>query len=336
VNRRDTIAALLALGATAGPLCALAQAQPGNKPYRIALLSDLPRSQESLLRLFAETLRRSGRIEGRDFVFYRSGIFYGQDIDRAVRRVVDENPDLIFTNNLGYAVAAHKLTKTTPIVMWISGFPVEGGVALSLARPGKNVTGVTIYAGAEVFGKLVQLLREAKPGIKRIGALCTYLPPFNPAEEAEPIMQEIRDAGRLLGVDIRIFEIAKPEQLADALAIAAAERLEALLLTSGVSVAARRQEILQFAAERRLPTITDFPWSGIELQPLMSYGAVPGLLIPQASAYVDRILWGGAKPGELPIQLPSKFELVVNLKTAKAIGITVPQSILLRADKVVE
>ncbi len=249
---------------------------------------------------------------------------------------MEEKPDLIFTNNLGYAIAAHKLTKTIPIVMWVSGFPVEGGVAMSLARPGKNVTGLTIYAGAEVFGKLVQLLREAKPRVKRIGALCTYLPPFHPPEEAEPILREIRDAGRSLGIDVRIFEIAKPEEATDALAAVVAERMEALVLTSGVSTASRRQEIMQFAVEKRLPTITDIRWVGVEPQPLLSYGAVPSLLIRQATAYVERILWGGAKPGDLPIQLPSKFELVVNLKTAKAIGITIPQSILIRADEVIQ
>lgn len=288
------------------------------------------------MRLFTETLRESGRIEGRDFVFYRSGIFAGPDTDQAVRRVVEEKPDLIFAANLGYVIAAHKLTKTIPIVMWISGFPVEGGVAVSLARPGKNVTGLTIYAGTEVFGKLVQLLREAKPGVKRIGALCTYLPPFHPAEEAEPIIREIRDAGRLLGIDVRIFEIAKPEQVTDALATVVAERMEGLLLTSGVSSRPRRQEIMQFALEKRLPTITDFRWFGTEPQPLLSYAPVPSLLIRQATAYVDRILWGGAKPGDLPIQLPAKFELVVNLKTAKAIGITVPPSILVRADELIQ
>lgn len=335
MNRRDTVRFLLALGATVGPLCDLVPAQTPRKPYRIALLSDFRPGQEPLLKLFAETLRGSGRIEGRDFVFYRSGIFYGQDIERSVRLVVDEKPDLIFTNNLGYAIAAHKLTKTIPIVMWVSGFPVEGGVAMSLGRPGKNVTGLTIYAGAGVFGKLVQLLREAKPGVKRIGALCTYLPPFNPPEEAELIMQEIRDAGRSLGVDVRLLQIAKSEQTADALATIATEHMEALLLTSGVSTASRQQEILQFALERRLPTITDIRWMGAAL-PLMSYGAVPRLLIPQASAYVDRILWGGAKPGDLAIQLPSKFELVVNQKTARAIGITIPQSILIRADEVID
>ena len=291
---------------------------------------------EGLLRLFTQTLRDAGRVEGRDFVYYRSGIVSGTDTDQAVRSAVEAKPDLIFARNLGYVIAAHKLTKTIPIVMWISGFPVEGGVAVSLARPGKNVTGLTIYAGTQVFGKLVQLLREAKPGIKRIGALCTYVPPFHPAEEAEPIMQEIRDAGRALGVEVRIFEIAKREQVAEALATVVAERMEALLLTTGVSIVPLRQEVMKLAIEKRLPTITDFRWIGIEPQPLMTYASIPSLLIRQATAYVDKILWGGARPGDLPIQLPLKLELVVNLKTAKAIGVTIPPSIMVRADEVIQ
>jgi len=336
MNRRDSITALFALGATSGQLCDLAQAQQARKPYRIAFLPDFDPRMEPLLKLFTETLRESGRIEGRDYVFYRSGIFSGEDTELAVRRAVEEKPDLIFARNLGYVIAAHKLTKTIPIVMWISGFPVEGGVATSLARPGKNVTGLTIYAGTQVFGKLAQLLREAKPTVKRIGALCTYLPPFHPAEEAEPIIQEMRDAGRLLGIDVRILQIAKSEQISDALATVVSERMEALLLTTGVSIIQHRQKVMQFAVEKRLPTITDFRWIGIEPQPLLSYAAVPGLLIRQATDYVNRILWEGAKPGDLPIQLPAKFQLVANVKTAKAIGVTIPQSILIRADEVIQ
>lgn len=336
MNRRDAISALLALGALGGSLGNLAQAQTAHRPYRIALLPDFGPPLEPLLRLFIEKLRELGRVEGRDFTIYRSGIFYGPDTDRAVRRVLDEKPDLIFSFNLGYAIAAHKLTKTIPIVMWISGFPVEGGVASSLARPGKNVTGMTIYAGAQVFGKLVQLLRETKPSVKRIGAFCSYVPPFHPPEEVEPVIREIRDAGRLNGIDVRILEIAKPEQVDDALAAVAKEHMDGLLLTSGVSMAPRRQEIMRFAVENRLPTITDSLWRGVEPPPLLSYGAPLDGLIRQATSYVNRILWGGEKPGDLSIQLPAKIELTVNSKTAKAIGLTVPPSILLRADSVID
>jgi putative ABC transport system substrate-binding protein len=336
MNRRETIGALLAFGATAGPLCEIAQAQQARRPYRIALLPDFRPSYEPLLKVFAETLRESGRIEGRDFVLFRSGIVSGPDTDPAVKAAVDAKPDLIFAANLGYVIAAHKLTKTIPIVMWISGFPVEGGVATSLAHPSKNVTGLTIYAGAQVFGKLVQLLRDVKPGIKRIGAMCTYLPPFHPAEEAGPIIQEIRDAGRALGIDVRILEIAKPERVTDALARVVAERMEGLVLTSGVSIRPFMKEIMQFAVDKRLPTITDFSWIGIEPQPLLTYATPLSGLIRQATPYVDKILWGGARPGDLPIQLPAKIDLTVNSKTAKAIGLAIPPLILGRADEVIQ
>lgn len=336
MDRRSSVLGLLALGAMAGSLPIRAQAQSARAPYRIALLPDFGPAQEPLLKVFIETLRESRRLEGRDYIFYRSGIFYGPDTEIAVRRVVEEKPDLIFAFNLGYIVAAHKLTKTIPIVMWVSGFPVEGGVAVSLARPGKNVTGMTIYAGAEVFGKLVQLLRDTKPGIKRIGALVTYVPPFHPPAEADAIIGAMRDAGRGLGIDLRILEIARPEQTTDALATVVTERMEALLLTGGASTALRRQEIMRFAVERRLPTISDTRWPNIEPQPLLSYGFIPSALMREAAAYVERILWGGVKPGDLPIQLPARVELIVNQKTAKAIGITVPPSILQRADQVIE
>ena len=110
-----------------------------------------------------------GRVEGRDYVFHHSGVYYGGDTQAALDSVIAARPDLILAMNLGFAIAAHKATKTIPIVMWISGFPVEAGVADSLARPGKNVTGMTVYAGGEVFGKLVQLVQESKPGIRRVG-----------------------------------------------------------------------------------------------------------------------------------------------------------------------
>jgi putative ABC transport system substrate-binding protein len=326
---------LLASGACLTP--GLAGAQPAGRPYRIALLPDFGTTWEPLLKLFVQVLQGFGRVEGRDYVFVRSGLAYGQETERAVRLAVEAQPDLIYVANLGYAIAAHKLTKTIPIVMWVSGFPVEGGVADSLARPGKNVTGLTIYAGAQVFGKLVQLLVEARPGLKRIGAFCTYLPPFHPAEEAGPIIAEIREGGRRLGVDVRIFEIARAEQVADALAGAASERVEALLLTSGVSLTGRRAEVMQFAVERRLPTISDAEWTvPMAHSPLLSYGADFVELIRQSAPYVDRILWQGRRPAELPIQLPARFELIANVKTAKAIGLQLPQAVLLRADRVIE
>jgi putative tryptophan/tyrosine transport system substrate-binding protein len=321
------------LQAAAGCLLpALGLARPAAGPFRIALLPDFRPEWKGMLQLLIDALRQYGRIEGRDYVFHHSGLYYGDDPHRAVRLAVDARPDLIYAANLGYVVAAHELTKTIPIVMWISGFPVEGGVATSLMRPGKNVTGLTIYAGAEVFGKLVQLLHELRPGLRRVAALHSYVPPFHPVAEYRLIAEEMREGGRRLGVDVRVLEIDRPDRITDALASAAADRAEALLLTSGVSMSARRADIVAFAIDRRLPTISDADWDPPNAL-LLSYGADFPALIPQSATYVDRILWHGAKPGELPIQLPAKFEMVVNPRMAKAIGMPLPQAIVARANR---
>jgi putative ABC transport system substrate-binding protein len=240
------------------------------------------------------------------------------------------------TFNLGYAIAAHEATKTIPIVMWVSGFPVEGGVAESLTKPGKNVTGLTIYAGGEVFGKLVQLVHQAKPAVKRIGAFMSYIPPFHPQPEADVIAHGMRSVAAPLGVDLRIFEIAKPEHVDDAFAWVTAQRIEALVLTSDPPLLRRASDITRFAIAKRLPTIADAAWPFVVPPPLLWYAASFDALTRQVAPYVTRILWEGAKPGDLPIQLPARFEFVVNLKIAKAIGLTVPPSLLVRADQVME
>jgi putative ABC transport system substrate-binding protein len=337
-QRRQFLSAASALlAAIVGPLTVRAQPPSPHGPYRIAPVPDF-RSSGVILKILTDALRQWGRIEGRDYVFYHSGVYYGPDLKLAVDRALAAKPDLIIANNLGSAVWAHKLTKTIPIVMWISGFPVQGGVAESLARPGMNVTGMTIYAGGEFFGKLMQLLLEAKPGVKRVGFFMSYLPPFHPRTEADLIISGIREAAGPLGVDLRIFEIAKSEQVKDALASAVAQDVEALVLTSDFSIWPHREEIGRFAVARRLPTVADFDWNwkDVEHLPLLSYFAPWGALMRQVAPYVERILWEGAKPGDLPIQLPARFKFLVNLKTAKAIGLTVPQTLLFRADQVIE
>lgn len=338
MNRRDSVFALLALGAAGGSLPASAQAQPARAPFRIGLLPDFIPAWEPWLKIISQGLSEFGRMEGRDYVFYSSGVTYEQDNPSALARFIESKPDLILVVNLAYAVALQRAGVKTPVVMLISGLPVEGGVADSLARPGRNVTGLTIYAGPEAFGKLVQLLHEAKPGIKRIGALMSYVPPFHRRVEADLVIQGMQSGARPLGINLRVFEISKPEQVDAALASVTSQGLEALLLTSGGPIQSRKQEVMQYAVARRLPTIVDIfgSWSVVEPGPLLAYGASPPDLMRQAPPYVNQILWHRAKPGDLPIQLPSRFEFVVNQKTAKAIGITVPSSILMRADRVIE
>ena len=280
-------------------------------------------------------MRELGWTEGRGFVIYQSALQRGEwQLDEVVKRVVMSKPDLIVTVNTAYAVALHRVTATIPIVMLYSGYPVEIGLANSLARPGKNVTGNTSYAGLEVWSKLLQLLLEAKPDIKRVGVLWTYVPPAFPKEEIEPAYAELRNAERLLGIKVHIAELANADQVQAALTAMDEKRPDALLLTSGFATnVGLSSTVMQFAVKRQLPTITDAAWSKVE--PLLVYGPVLRELVRSAAASVDKIL-KGAKPADLPIQQPAKFEMIVNLKTAKALGLTVPATLLARADEVVE
>ena len=333
MNRRETVLALLFLSGLARTLPLVAQERTEGHPFRIGFAVNLtPAGREATQELMGEF----GWKYGRDYTFIESGVPYGPAIEEAARRIVAEKPDLIFVATTAFAVAVQRLTSTIPIVMYTSGYPVAAGVALSLARPGKNVTGSTVYAGTGIWGKLLQLLSEVKPGVKRIGLLWDYLPPAFPREEIDFGLGELRDNVRSLGLATHIAEVTRPEQVTAALAALDSWRAEALLVTSGPVMFPEMSRIMKFAIGKRLPTITDSNWQyPVEPRPLLAYGPPISVLRRQAVGYIDKIL-RGAKPSELPIQQPAKFELVVNMKTAKALGLTIPQSILLRADQVIE
>ena len=331
--RRDTLPALLGLLAANLPLHGFAQPRKDGKPYRISLIPDL---QAVALKVFLDTLREAGRVEGRDFVLLRSGMAYGQDWEILIKRVLDENPNLIFAGNTAVGRAFQQAIPNTPIVLHGGGFPVEGGLADSLARPGRNVTGISPYADLAIFGKYLQFLRDAKPGIQRIGVIWSQVPPLFPRYEIEHAFSQFRDAARKLKLDVRIYEAATPEDIDVAMTRIGAEGIDALVLPIGRALVMRNRDLLEFAIQRRLPTLTDFQYDSPKAQPLFVYGATPSLLIRQAAGYVERVLWGGAKPGDLPIQMPTRFEFVVNQKTARAIGVKLPQSLLVFADRVVE
>lgn len=333
MNRRRTLAVLLALAASLNGGQAHARPPKPNRPYRIGVVPDNLPGRHALM---VAALRTVGWTEGTDYVLLQSGIPLGIEIERSIQRVVDARPDLILVSITGYAVVARRLTQTIPIVMWTSGYPVEAGLAQSLSRPGGNVTGLAIYAGTEVFGKFLELLRDVKPGVRRVGVLWAYVPPFHPHGEIDPVYRELRESAQRLGMEVRIWEVERPERTHAALDEIAAGNLHALFLTSGAPTTMHRSAIARFAIDRRLPTISDFTWPGIEPQPLMRYSPSAESLLRQAAVYIDRILRTGAVPGELPIQRPAKFELEVNLRTAKALELEVPQSILLRADRIVE
>lgn len=213
--------------------------------------------------------------------------------------------------------------------MMTSGYPVEAGLADSLAKPGRNVTGNTMYAETGVWGKLLQMLREAKPDIKRVGILWTYVVPAFPKAEIEPGFAELKSAALALDLELHIVQVANSDQVPAVLAEIDEWKPDGLLLTSFLTSKAM-SVVTQFAIDKRLPTITDFDWMRrTSPHPLLCYGPLYRELVQSAAVLTDKIL-RGSNPGDLPIQRPRRFELLVSLKTAQAIGLDLPPYFSLR------
>jgi putative ABC transport system substrate-binding protein len=327
MNRRETLAVLALLGID--PV--FAQPRGRAKPARIAQLPDL---WPEIHKLFIDSMRERGWVEGRDYSIVRADIETGRDLEENARRIVAARPDLILATNTGYVVAALRLTRTTPIVMYVAGYPVEAGVARSYARPGGNVTGNSGYAGTGVFGKLLQLVLEAKPGTRRVGVLQSYVPPAHPRAEVEVIEKELAQAAGTLGLTLHLAPIIKPEDVPAALRKMLSARAEALFITTGPGLWPTAPLLQKFSVEHRILTLSDFRWLA-DLEPVLVLTPRYPQVMRQAVSYVDLIL-NGASPGDLPIQQPSKFDLILNLRTASAIGLRLPRSLLARADEVIE
>jgi putative ABC transport system substrate-binding protein len=331
--RRRGFIGLVASAAATWPLAALAQNT--NSPRRIAFFPDL---NPVALEYWRADMRVLGWIEGRDYIVIQSGIESGSrhPLDEAAQGVVANiKPDLICTLSTAYALAMQRATRSIPIVMLTSGYPVEAGAADSLAKPGRNVTGNAIYAEMGVWGKMLQLLREAKPDIKRVGILWTYVVPAFPKEEIEPGYAELKRAARSLNLELHIVEVANSDQVQAALAEIDEWNPGGLLLTS-LLPGKGKSVMTQFAVDKGLPSIADFDWTRLASpHPLLSYGPIYRELVQSAVASVDKIL-RGSSPGDLPIQRPRQFELIVSLKTAKAIGVDLPPAFLAQADRVIE
>lgn len=332
MRRREALAVIAAL--SIAPRL-FAQSRGVARRFRIGTVFRLlPEVRERL----AVAFRKHGWDEGREYVLVGLDSDPSHRFDENVGSILAKGVDLLIVLSTAAAVAAHRQTKTVPVVMIFSGYPVEAGVADSLARPGRNVTGNSTYAGLGIWGKMLELLHDAKPGIKRVGVLWSYVPPAFPKEEIAPLADEYAQAEARLGLRLHRVDVERADQIAAALKSIDAAKPDALVLTSGPALWSTRQQILRFAEQRRLPTIADVPQLPGDkgLRPLLTYSPLLDNLRDQAIEYAVRILRDGAKPGELPIRLPAKFDLVVNLKAAKAIGIAIPQSVLLRADSVID
>jgi putative ABC transport system substrate-binding protein len=272
-------------------------------------------------------LQERGYIDGRNIAIEPRGSDNIPDLYDLAGKLVHSKVDVIVTHGTPAAQAAQRATRTTPIVMATSGDPVTFGLAASLARPGGNITGQTII-GEEYIGKRLEILRDVVPGVSRIAVLSN---PANPGLVLQ--MKATEDATRMLGIELHRLDARRADELQRAFQAARREGVGALLVLDDAVFSTHRTTIVRLAEASRLPTF--YGLKSAETGGLVSYG--PNLLdlFRSAASYVEKIL-KGAKPADLPIEQPTKFELVINLKTAKALGLTIPPSLLLRADQVIE
>jgi putative ABC transport system substrate-binding protein len=244
-----------------------------------------------------------------------------------VRELLGLHVDVILAITQGAVQAAKAATTDIPIVLYCNCDPVAAGVVTSLARPGGNITGVVIAPGGTLAGKKLEFLKEAVPTASRVALLA--LADSNFAGQ----VQEVQKAAVPLGVRVTVVEV-RDRNYDRAFTAMAADHSDALFVGSNAKFFLDRRRIIALAAKYRMPAIYEWPEQG-EDGGLMGYGTSLAALSRRAATYVDRIL-KGAKPGDLPIEQPTKFELVINLKTAKALGLSIPPSLLLRADQVIE
>jgi putative ABC transport system substrate-binding protein len=307
--------------------------QPAKIP-RIGMLNiSAPEHPEGRMTVdvFRQALGERGYVEGRNIVIeYRWAEGKIERLPALAAELVRLKVDLIVAGATPQARAAKQATATIPIVAWSMQAPVHDGLVASLARPGGNVTGLT-FLGPELVPKLLALLKETLPRVSRVAAL------WHPGGYAERTRQEMakdaEDAVRRLGVNLQFVRADGPTDLDGAFSAMARERAEALIVFPSPMLYGERRRIVALEAKHRLPAMHNADeWA--HLGGLMAYGASIPALVRRGVDYVDKIL-KGAKPADLPVEQPTKYELVINLKTAKALGLMIPQSVLTRADEII-
>ena len=327
ISRRTFVGAL-AGGLLAAPLAT--EAQEAGKVYRLGILPPGPISERlHLWQAFRQGLRDLGYVEGKNITFvFPAGEIRPERLSQLAAELVSLKVDVIVAAATAGIQAAGRETKTIPIVMPVANDPVETGFVASLRRPGGNITGLALIS-SQLSGKRLELLRTVAPEVSRIAVL------FNPTNPALPHqMREAEAAARALGVHLQFLEVRDLKDVDKALQIATTSRTHALVVLDDALLFTYRTAIVKLAAKNRLAAIYGFR-EFAEAGGLMAYAANLADMYRRAATYVDRIL-KGAKPAELPVEQPTKFELVINLKTAKALGLTIPPSLLARADEVIQ
>ena len=329
MKRREFIAGI-AGGALAWPLSARAQ-QPTARVYRVGSLAVSSREQSlDYVRAFEDGLRGLGYRPGENLVIeYRFAEGELGRLPALAAELVRLGVDVIVTASNANTVAAMKATQTIPIVMALGVDPVGANLVASLARPVGNVTGLAVDAGSEIFGKRFELLKEIVPTLSRVAIL--WNPDFAPNRTR---LTSMGLTARALGLTPIPVEARGPSELDDAFAMIVTERAQALVMLGDGVLLQHRDQIGNLVLENRLPAASALR-EDVESGLLLAYGADFSDLYRQAAGFVDRI-FKGAKPGDLPIQQPTKFQLIFNLRTAKALGLELPATLLARADEVIE
>lgn len=313
---------------------AAARAQHAAKMKRVAFVATTSPITELLSfnpasRGFARGMRELGYVEGKNLLLeWRSAEGKFERFPEIMRELVKLRVDVIVTVHNTMTQAAKEATRSIPIVMASSTSPVENGLVASLARPGANVTGFTLDAGPEIFGKRLQLLKQLVPASARVAVLG-----INTGMEGWG-RDTAEAAGRAIGVKMLFFDPA-PTEYAAFFSSIEREHLDALLIAQGAQNYGHRRLIAEFAARSRIPAMYPARDYIADADGFVSYGPDISEIFRRAAGYVDRIL-KGANPATMPVERPTKFELIINLKAAKAIGLTVPSSLLVQADQVIE
>jgi len=326
MKRRRTLAAIVALGAAA--ISPRVVAQDVRRPVRVGVLGPgaLSDVQERMGQM-AKALRELGWVEGKDVIFeIRAGRSDPAGAAALAEELVRMKVDILVTSSTTSALAAKAATRSIPIVFSMVGDPVASGLVTNLARPGANLTGWSNIL-PETSGKLLELLNELLPGLKRIAVL------YDADNQGKLIdLKEIQ--GAVKDVAVEPFGVHSKKDIGAAFAAIVRDRAEALIVLQDGVTFPNREEIVRLAARHRIPAAYQIR-KYVEAGGLLSYGLNLDGQNKRTAAFVDRIL-KGARPGDLPVERPTHFELFVNAKAARAIGLAIPQSILLRADRVIE
>ena len=320
----------VALGAALLALGSFAEAQQQKKVPRIGFLTaSSVSSMAARTEALRQGLRELGYVEGKDIVIEYH--YAGEKLDRLpalAAELVRLKVDVIVSAGGAVTRATKQATVTIPIVMAFDEDPVGSGFAASLARPGGNITGLSTLA-PEISGKRLEILKEIVPKLSRLAVVGNSTVPGNAQS-----LKETELAAGALAVQLQYLDVRNPGDIETAFRAASKGRAEAVLVLTNIFTISHRTEVVDLALKSRLPTIYRAP-EYVEDGGLMSYGMSTTAFFRRAATYVDKIL-KGTKPADLPVEQPTKFELVINLKTAKQIGLTIPQSVLYRADKVIK